>query len=191
MDDVLRTYGLGEANLLGVGWESRIYALGKDRILKIPHPDPGAEVLVRAQAAFTGELPPLPFAVPKVREIRHVGGILITIEDRIPGRSLAEILPGLTGTRRRTALAAYLEVADAMAIARTDAEYGDILVSNPVRRPHWGEYLADRLRGFAGDAVLAADIPDLEAIVARLTARLLALPDPVKCVVHGISGRQT
>lgn len=76
MDDVLRAYGLNEADLLGKGWESQIYALGKDRILKIPNPDPGAEGVVRAQQAFA--LPPLPFAVPRVREITRVGGTLIT-----------------------------------------------------------------------------------------------------------------
>lgn len=185
MDDVLRAYGLTEDNLLGRGWESQIYALGQDRILKIPHPDPGAEAVVRAQQAFALGLPPLPFAVPCVREITRVGDTLITIEDRIPGRSLAEILPGLTGERRRVALAAYLEVAEAMAGVRAAGDYGDLLVSKPVRCPHWGEYLAARLKGFADDPVLAGDIPDLDAIVGRLTARLLALPDPEKRVVHG------
>lgn len=185
MEDVLRAYGLTEANLLGEGWESRIYALGTDRILKIPHPDPGAETVVRAQQAFALSLPPLPFAVPRVREITHIGDTLITIEDRIPGRSLAEILPGLTGERRKLALAAYLAVAEAMAGVRWEGEYGDLLVPVPVRRPHWGEYLAARLKDFADDAVLAGDILDLGAIAGRLTARLLALPDPEKCVVHG------
>lgn len=142
-------------------------------------------MVVRAQQAFALGLPPLPFAVPRVREISHVGGTLFTIEDRIPGRSLAEILPGLTGERRRVALAAYLGVAEAMAGVRAEGEYGDLLVPEPVRCAHWGEYLATRLAGFADDAVLAGDVPDLDAIVGRLTARLLALPDPEKCVVHG------
>lgn len=185
MDEALRAYGLTEANLLGKGWESQIYALGDDRVLKIPHPSPGAETLVRTQADFTRDLPPLPFAVPRIREILHVEGTLITIEDRIAGRSLAEILPGLEGDRRKAALTAYLAVAEAMAAVRTEAEFGDLLVANPVRRAHWGEYLAARLDGFADDPVLAADIPDFAAIVGRFRSRLLALPDPVKCVVHG------
>lgn len=98
---------------------------------------------------------------------------------------MADILPGLAGKKRRVALAANLDVAEAMAAVRATGDYGDLLVPKPVRFAHWGEYLAARLKGFADDPVLAADIPDLDAIVGRMNARLLALPDPEKCVVRG------
>ena len=63
---------------------------GNHVILRIPNPVPGVEAVVRARAAFTAGLPLLPFAVPRVREISHVEGILITIEDRIaPDRGKA------------------------------------------------------------------------------------------------------
>ncbi len=68
---------------------------------------------------------------------------------------------------------------------KTDGDYGDLLVPYPLRWAHWGDYLAQRLDGFAADAVLAAEVPEFAAKVARLKARLLALPDPEKCVVHG------
>jgi aminoglycoside phosphotransferase (APT) family kinase protein len=182
---ILQHFGLAPADRLGSGWESRIYALGTSRILRIPNADPGAEVVLRAQAEFTAGLPPMPFALPVVRDIGYHEGTLYSIEDRIPGRSMAEILPELDGERRRTALAAYLAVAEAMVAMRTEGDYGDLLLAQPLKRAHWGEYLAARLQGFADNAALASDIPDLEAIVGRLTARLLALPDPEKCVVHG------
>ena len=87
---VLLHFGLTLADKLGSGWESRIYALGATRILRIPNPEPGTEAVVRARAAFTAGLPLLPFAVPRVREISHVEGILITTEDRIaPDRGKA------------------------------------------------------------------------------------------------------
>lgn len=185
LDAVLHHFGLTEADRIGSGWESLIYGLPPDLILKIPHPEPGAEARVRAGAAFTAGLPPLPFAVPHVREISHIDGTLITIEDRIAGRALSEILPELEGARRRQALASYLAVAEAMAGVTTVGDYGDLLLARPLRRPHWGEYLAERLQGFADDAVLAGEVPGLGGIVERLTSLLLALPDPEKCVVHG------
>lgn len=184
-DDVLQHHGLTEADRLGSGWESRIYALGQDRILRIPKPEPNAEARVRARAAFTNSLPALPFAVPRLREITSVGGVLVTVEDRIAGRSLAEILPELAQDRRRQALAAYLETAEAMAALKTEGDYGDLLVPQPLRCAHWGDYLARRLDGFAADEALVADVPGLAGIVARLRTQLLALPDPEKRIVHG------
>lgn len=113
--DVLGHYCLTEADRLGTGWESSIFALGKTQILRIPNSEPEVEARVRARAAFTNGLPLLPFAVPRVREVKYVEGVLVAIEDRIAGRALAEILPELEGVRRRRALAAYLEAAETMA----------------------------------------------------------------------------
>ena len=182
---VLDCFGLTEANRLWSGWESSIYALNPAQILRIPHPEPEVEARVRARAAFTAGLPVMPFDVPRVREIKYVAGVLVAIEDRIAGRALVDILPELIGERRRQALAAYLEVAEAMAAMTTEGEYGDLLVPAPLRCAHWGEYLAKRLEVFAADEVLASAVPGFAEMVARLKARLLALPDPEKRIVHG------
>ena len=182
---VLNHYGLTEADRLGLGWESRIYALNQTQILRIPNPEPEAGARVKARAAFTAGLPKMPFEVPRVRDIAPVAGVLVAIEDRIAGRSLAEVLPELRGERRRRALAAYLEAAEAMAFVRVEGDYGDLLVPEPLRRPHWGAYLAERLEVFAADEVLAGEVPGFVEKVARLKAQVLALPDPEKCIVHG------
>jgi hypothetical protein len=78
----------------------------------------------------------MPFAVQRVQDIRCVEGTLVTIEDRIAGRALSEMLPGQEGERRRTALAAHGAVAEAMAVVRVEGEFGDLLVPDPVRRAH-------------------------------------------------------
>ena len=101
---VLTHFGLSESDRLGSGWESTIFALGATQIVRIPRPDPAAERQLRARAAFTAGLPPLPFAVPQVREISTIAGQLIAVEDRIAGQSMAGMLPGLSGERRRVAL---------------------------------------------------------------------------------------
>lgn len=71
---VTAAFGVTEADMLGDGWESTIYALGETQILRIPRPAVGSEDQVRAQAAFTAKLPPLPYAVPRIREISRIGG---------------------------------------------------------------------------------------------------------------------
>lgn len=183
---VMAAYGLSDADLLGSGWESTIYALGATQILRLPRPEAGGERQVRARAAFTTNLPQLPFAVPRVRDISMLEGQLVVIEDRIDGQSMATMLSDLSGARRTEALAAYLAAAEAMAVVTAPGEaYGDLLLEQPLRTERWSEYLVSRIRTAAEDEILAADVPGLDAIAARLIARLEAIADPAKCVVHG------
>lgn len=81
-DEVIATFSVTDADLLGSGWESTIYALGDTQVLRIPRPGVGSEDQIRAQAAFTANLPPLPFAVPRIREVSKIDGQLYVIEDR-------------------------------------------------------------------------------------------------------------
>jgi aminoglycoside phosphotransferase (APT) family kinase protein len=183
---VKAAFGVTESDLLGDGWESTIYALGASQILRIPRPGVGSEDQVRAQAALTAGLPPLPFAVPRIQEISRIDGDLYEIEDRIPGQSMAALLPKLSGERRAAALRAYLATAEAMSgVVRPGEAFGDLLLDQPRRCDHWADYLTERVRVAAKDEVLAAAVPRLDGIADRFIARLEAMPDPVRCIVHG------
>ena len=185
-DAVIAAFGVTNADLLGSGWESTIYALGTKQILRIPRPEAGTEDQVRARAAFTANLPPLPFAVPRVREISRIDGQLFVIEDRIAGQSMAALLPKLSGETRATALRNYLAAAEAMSVATAPGEaFGDLLLDQPRRCDNWADYLTARVRTAAEDDVLAADIPGLAGIVERFIARLEAITNPARCIVHG------
>ena len=154
---IMDAYGLRDADLLGSGWESTIYALGPTQILRIPRPEAGSEDQVRARAAFTANLPPLPFAVPRVREISRIDGQLFVIEDRIAGQSMAALLPKLSGERRAIALRAYLATAEAMSVATAPGEaFGDLLRDQPRRCDKWSDYLTARVCKAAEDEVLVA-----------------------------------
>jgi Ser/Thr protein kinase RdoA (MazF antagonist) len=185
-DAVVAAFGVTEADLLGLGWESTIYALGSDRILRIPRPEVLSEAQVRAQAAFTAGLPKMPFALPRILEIDRIDGQLYSIENRMAGRSMAAMLPGLSGERRASALRAYLLAAEAMSAATAPGEaFGDLLRDNPRRCDRWSDYLTGRVRAAAKDEVLAKAVPGLDRIVERFCMRLEAIPDPVPCIVHG------
>lgn len=185
-DAVTKAFGVTEADLIGSGWESKIYALGKTQILRIPRPEVVSEAKVRAQAALLANLPPLPFAVTRIQEISRKDDQLYVIEDRIAGQSMAALLPSLLGERRAAAFRAYLAAAEAMsAVTAAGEAYGDLLLDNPRRSEKWSDYLTARVRVAAEDDVLAAAVPDLAGIVTRYIARLDAIPDPPKCLVHG------
>lgn len=183
---VTKAFGVTEADLIGSGWKSTIYAPGKTKILRIPRPEVVSEENLRAQASLLEKLPPLPFAVTQIREIARIEGQLYVIEDRIAGQSMASLLPSLSGKRRAAAFQAYLAAAAAMSAVTAPAEaYGDLLSDNPRRSEKWSDYLTARVRAAAQDAVLAAAVPDLAGIVSCFIARLDAIPDPPKCIVHG------
>ncbi len=185
-DAVTAAFGVTEADLLGSGWESTIYALGTSQILRIPRPGVGSEAQVRAQAAFIANLPPLPFAVPRIREISKIDDQLFVIEDRIAGQSMAGLLPSLSGDRRAAALSAYLAAAEAMSVATAPGEaFGDLLRDQPRRCDRWSDYLTASVRKAAEDELLAAAVPGLDGIARRFIARLEAIPEPVRCIVHG------
>ena len=42
-DAVIAAFGVTDADLLGSGWESTIYALGKTQVLRIPRPGAAAK----------------------------------------------------------------------------------------------------------------------------------------------------
>lgn len=183
---VTAAFGVTEADLIGSGWESTIYALGKTQILRIPRPEVVSEGKLRAQADLIANLPPLPFAVPRIREIARIDGQLYVIEDRIAGRSMDAMLADLSGDRRAAALRAYLAAAEAMSTVTVPGEaFGDLLLDQPRRCDKWSDYLTARVRTAAKDEVLAAAVPGLAAIAQRFIARLEALPDPARCIVHG------
>lgn len=185
-DAVIAAFGVTEADLLGSGWESTIYALGQTKVLRIPRPGVVSEAQVRAQAALTASLPPLPFAVPRIREIARIDGHLYVIEDRIAGQSMAAMLPTLSGERRVTALRVYLAAAEAMSVATMPGEaFGDLLVDQPRRCDTWSDYLTARVRKATEDEVLAAAVPGLAGIARRFIARLESIPEPERCIIHG------
>ncbi|MGQ0567550.1 MAG: phosphotransferase family protein [Gemmobacter sp.] len=185
-DAVTAAFGVTDADLLGSGWESTIHALGSTQILRIPRPEAASEDRVRARSAFTANLRPLPFAVPRVREISRIDGQLYLIEDRIAGQSMAALLPTLSGERRATALRAYLAAAEAMSVATAPGEtFGDLLLDQPRRCDRWSDYPTTRVGKAAEDQILAAAVPGLARIVERFIARPEAVPDPAPCIVHG------
>ncbi|WP_342028630.1 phosphotransferase family protein [Bauldia litoralis] len=183
---MLARYGLGEGDLLGVGSESWVYALDASRVLRIrraPEAPGTVERLKRFLDDITGRLP---FPTPRIEAIEAEG---VTIETRLHGRPLSEILPDLGADDRRTALQRYCDVAVAVgAVTLPDEPYGLLLASDRVTADTWPGFFAASLDRHVARTrpYLAAAFGDVDALVGKALDRMTALPaTPRKALAHG------
>ena len=111
---VLDVFGVEPDALLGYGGEARVYALGRERILRVHHEGTPAET-VGARTRLLEELAEhadrVPFAIPTVLETRLVAGHVVTLEERLPGRPLTQVLDEASGERRASLVRTYLDTA--------------------------------------------------------------------------------
>ena len=187
-DAVLRRFGVGPNDKIGHGGDATVYALDSERVLRVLHAlsSPIARI-VSFYDELAGQNPG--FALPRVFEYGEIEGIAYSIDRRIPGRPLIDMLPEISGERRRKALDAYLD--GAAAIGRLGFErplYGEILADPPLQRETWTAFLLDRADAALSlsGAYLGEDVPDLPDVIAAVKHRISALPArPERKLVHG------
>ncbi len=188
---MLQHFGLTDADLLGQGGESRVYALDRERVLRLYAPDASLAYIQARQDfyAWLAEQRP-PFATPHVLEHGVIKQQPYAIERRMSGQDFERLLPQLTGDERARALASYLDVALRIGtIELPDQPFGEILFPDgPLQRDRWSQFLWDRaqqtLAISRGD--LLQDVPQLDQLLALFRQRLDALePMTTKRLVHG------
>jgi aminoglycoside phosphotransferase (APT) family kinase protein len=184
---------------LGVGGESRVYALGKDQVLRIYHRGDSEDNdsntpwdYVDKRRAFYEELSQhhLSIALPEVLSVNSWVGHIYTVEKRMPGQDFAKVLPTLRGADRAKALTSYLDVAAQLGTVRfPDRPFGELLVTDqPVQCERWSDYLRTRLQNnlAGGRTDLEQDVPDLDVVLAMIEDKLSLFDDyQEKCLVHG------
>lgn len=148
--DVLARLGASDAALLGSGGEARVYSFGKDRVIRIMRPGASAEdaearaALLREIASARGDLP---FLTPAVAEVVIVGGRAVAIEQRLPGKPVADLLEQMSVTARRDLLEDYLDTA--LRVAEFDLErpfFGPLIGKTHLRAASWAGYASACLR---------------------------------------------
>jgi Ser/Thr protein kinase RdoA (MazF antagonist) len=171
---VLQNYGVAPSAHLGSGGEASVYALDAERVLRVHRLGPtGATIARRATLLeqLAQSAPGLPFAIPQVLARACVHERWITIEPRLPGRSLAALLSELEGVARDTLIENYLDVGQRLAEIRLSRSfYGDLLVDDAIQTASFRQYLERRARrslDAAGEllrhvdpARLAHDLPE-------------------------------
>jgi Ser/Thr protein kinase RdoA (MazF antagonist) len=148
-DAVLRALGVDPLALLGRGGEATVYALDDERVARVlRHPDRAGVQHRRALVAelLTGGAP---FALPEILDVGEVDGRVFTIERRLPGRPLRDVLAATdAGAARDELVERYLEAAQALGHLhlRSRGWFGELigLEGEALRAPAWRGFLAVR-----------------------------------------------
>lgn len=169
---VLEAFGLDRGRLLGAGGEAEVYELDARRVLRVLHGrvDP---VTVERRRALLDELRSggAPFDLPEILDADELAGRSYTIERRLRGRPVSELLATADGVDRVRLIEHHLEAAAALGgLSWTPRGwFGDLLADAPIRSDSWREYLSRRAA-----ASLASAPPEFASVDAA--ALSLALP---------------
>ena len=174
---------------LGHGGEANVYELTGDRALRVFHTHTDLSHLDRI-SGFYNKLSTynLPFAVPEIFEYAVEDGVGYSLDRLIRGRAFHDVMPALHGADRNRALDSFTDGASALAVISLQGQpYGEFLFDNALTGKTWADFLLARLEeNYAkGRPDLIEAIPAIDEIVAALRARIRALPDPAKVLVHG------
>lgn len=185
---ILSQFGLDRRALIAEGGESLVYALGPERILRIPRSQSAPRPNRRRQQAFLDRLTGrLPFATPDILEIGPDDAW--TVERWLPGRTLSDFLRTADHTRRDLALRHYVAALESIAtIILPESPYGHVLAAEPVIASDWRTFLHETLSGFVSRnrVTIAKEVGDPYALFDTVADMIAFLPaDPGKTLVHG------
>ncbi|MFD3662651.1 phosphotransferase family protein [Streptomyces sp. NPDC058659] len=184
---LLAARGLTPADLIAAGTEARVYALGHDQVLKV-YADPGQRQALEAIADLYRRFDrsTVPFALPEIQSIERHGPLLAVTETRLPGTPMGEALDLTDPATEHAYLAAVRDFTGLRLTTPLDRRM--LLDPGPAHQGEdWHAFLR-RLLGQKLPKVLAdlrLDVPTVDSITDRLTARL-ARPYPgPEGVIHG------
>lgn len=186
---ILARYGLTEAGKIGAGNQTSVYALDEHHVLR-PHGRRVKRRLLEQQRDFyaTLDTSSCRFTTPQILAIESVDGFLCTIEPRLHGRDLMQLLPLTDPSRRKSVWQNYMqatvEIRHLMAGKRP---FGERLTSNPVQANNWAAYLEKKV-----DTTLAVtqddigkEVPQLQTAVEKWKSLLPLVADVEPALVHG------
>jgi aminoglycoside phosphotransferase (APT) family kinase protein len=128
----------------------------------------------------------LPFPTPRIEAIAPDG---VTIETRLAGEPLSDVLPRLDENDRRRALLRYYETAAAIrAITMPDEPYGLLLAADRVTADTWPGFFLSSLDHHVARTrpYLEAAVGNVDALIVRARDLIAALPQtPDKVLAHG------
>jgi hypothetical protein len=145
-NELLRAFDLTVADKLGAGGEAEVYAVDRERVLRLHKPQIDRSFIQRRKTFYdclAGLSPSI--MLPTILEHGERDIVSYDLERRIPGVDLAIALSRMEGAVRRRALLTYTNTA---AIIRTikyeQNDFGEVLAANPIRRDSWADFIMAR-----------------------------------------------
>jgi len=172
--EVLAALGIDASAWLGSGGEANVYALDANRIARVHRGAPPENIANRISllAELAHSASAVPFRIPDVLDRIEIHDCIVTVETKLPGRSLAEVLRDASGSRRSRLIHSYLEAASCIGdLALERSWYGDLAGRELVRAETFRTYVSRRAGAnlaAAGEAFAGVDAAGLAA----------ALPEP-------------
>jgi aminoglycoside phosphotransferase (APT) family kinase protein len=178
---------------IGHGGEATVYELTGERVLRLYHRGHVHQDL-GAIARFYDEIrrDGLGFALPQVLDHGEVDGVGYSVDRKLPGRVMIDVLPELTGAPRRRMLDSYMrcveQIRELPLPAHFGGDFGEFFEDHALRADSWPAYLhasIDRQMAHMGTE-LRKDIAELDEALVALHARIDALPVVDRpSLVHG------
>jgi aminoglycoside phosphotransferase (APT) family kinase protein len=147
IQSVINHNGIHTDQLIGKGGEGYVFDRSADTVLKV-YPRSTKQYLEQLvsiqQRAASAQLP---FETPQIFSIDEYGGIFYTIEQKLTGRQLDVVFPGLSHDQQLKVLRNFVEALEPLkTIDVNDLPYGQ-LVSTPesIQTNGWPEYLLKKL----------------------------------------------
>ena len=120
---ILTKYGLLPENRLSAGMEAEVFTFGSEQVLKI-YMDADLEKLKTLQDLYERlDRSTLPYALPRILEIAPQGEAVVTIEDRLPGIPMSDILQEAGPGDFDRLMRIYLQAAQALMAVPVPAGY--------------------------------------------------------------------
>ncbi|KOU84190.1 hypothetical protein ADK94_18880 [Streptomyces sp. XY593] len=184
---LLEARGLTPADLIAAGTEARVYALGHDQVLKV-YADPdqlGAlETIADLYRRFARNT--VPYALPEIQSIEQHGPLLAVTETRLSGTPMGDALDLTDPATEHMYLGAVRDFTGLRLTTPLDRRM--LLDPDPAHQGEdWHAFLRRLLAQKLSKVLphLRLDVPAVDSVTDRLTARLARPYTGPEGVIHG------
>lgn len=178
LDNILERFGIDASALVGAGAEAHVFALNEASVLRVNRPGTDADD-ASARVDLLNRLGPgaeqLIFDVPRVLDFGFDCGLYFTVEDRLSGTPMSDVLTRLDGARRHDLVHQYLEASTQLGdLLSGETQYGELARKGAIRNSCFKTFLRERaleslricgLRVDVDQIVDAIEIPDQPRLV--------------------------
>jgi putative membrane protein len=137
---VLTDLHVGPDALIGHGGEAWVFGVGTDLVVRVLHLDGHVEHIVRRQELVDELNRVRPrFRLPEIVEIGQVDGRTYSIERRLPGRTLSEVLSSGHVPGRPRLIETYLDTVASLGGLHLEprAGFGELIADHPKTAATW------------------------------------------------------